>query len=193
MKNTTLSLITLCVVLATVLTETQTETEQNQDIVSGKSLAENDLKPQHERRKSSRAVGVKPPRQKGVKELVYDLVKGTVHESEDVYRNISRIFLNTFTTTTTTPSPDDVDIDNSTSTTPAPEFTIRDFYRLAGINYRGLNRLFLNEFQLALKDSIKNVGEFRNDLRLSFFPFLRPEPKYQNPNVTYQHNKKGKR
>uniref|UniRef100_A0A8D9A258 Uncharacterized protein n=1 Tax=Cacopsylla melanoneura TaxID=428564 RepID=A0A8D9A258_9HEMI len=191
MKYITLPVITLCVVLATVLTETQTE--QNQDNVATNSLAENDLKPQLERRKSARAVGDKPPRQKGVKELVYDLVKGTAHESEDVYRNISRIFLNTFTTTTTTPSPDDVDTDNSTTTTPASEFKITDFYRLAGINYRGLNRLFLTEFQLALKDSIKNVGEFRNDLRLSFFPFLRPEPKYKNPNITYQYNKKGKR
>lgn len=47
--------------------------------------------------------------------------------------------------------PQEIEADNTTTTTPAPEFKIQDFYRLVGINYRGLNRLFLSEFQLALK------------------------------------------
>ncbi|KAI5726441.1 hypothetical protein M8J76_002720 [Diaphorina citri] len=177
MRQFTLPFIAIFV-LASVLTETQL----SQGGVSSNSLGK--ITHPLARGKSARAVGEKPHHKKSVKELVYDLVKGTVDESQIVYRNISRIFLNSFTTTTTTPNPDEIEADNTTTTTPAPEFKIQDFYRLVGINYRGLNRLFLSEFQLALKDSIKNVGQFKNDLRLSFFPFLRPDPRYSGHNVT---------
>lgn len=167
----------LCGVAFSAVSENQTNHEA---AISKNALSKNS---KSQKKKVQRAVAHAPPqRHRSVKELVYDLVKGTVIESEDVYRNISRTFFNTFTTTTTTPSPDEVESDgaNSTTTTAAP-FTLRDFYRLVGINYKGLNRLFLKEFQLALRDSVNNVGQFRNDLRLSFFPFLRPDPNLNPP------------
>ncbi|XP_055845832.1 uncharacterized protein LOC129911875 [Episyrphus balteatus] len=102
--------------------------------------------------------------------LAVDQYTDTKNTLTDIYDLISDTFSDskpkqTRTTTTTTPSPDD---DGNSTTTEKYRISRYELGRIAGRNFRGLNRLLKIEINDALNQSHSNIAEYQRELKLQF-------------------------